>query len=329
MNSSQTMVVSKTLQNEAYDWVIRLTSGDATTADAEALKHWCAKSSAHKRAFGEAKLLWNVAGPAAREAVDRQLVSASAKWPSRRQSPLKRRAVFGGVAVMASAAIYMVMRPPLNIWPSLTELAANYHTGTGDQRQLLLADDISVDMNTQTTISLRPDANADDRIELISGEASVAMSPRASRPFIVVAAGGQTIASNARFNVQRLDTSVCVTCLSGSVQVETAGQSVTVRPQQQVSYDRHGLQTPSIADLDVTTAWQRGLLIFRNKPLSEVVVEINRYRPGKIILLNDELGNRPVFATFRIDHIQSVVSEIQQTFNAKVTALPGGIVFLS
>ncbi len=243
---------------------------------------------------------------------------------------MSRRAVFGGTAAVAvSAAFYMALRPPLHVWPSLAELTASYRTGTGDQRHLLLADHVSLIMNTQTTISIQPGSTEYDRIELLSGEASVAMSAHTPKSFIVTAAGGQTIASDAVFNVQHFDTSVCVTCLSGNVQVQADGQTVAVRPQQQVSYNHLGLQIPAVADLNAVTAWQRGLLVFSNTPLSEVIAEINRYRPGKIFLMNDDLGHRPVFATFRIDHIQSVVSEIQQTFNAKVTALPDGIVFLS
>ena len=46
------------LKSEAQDWIVRLTSGSATAADARALNAWCELSPAHAQAFAEAKALW-------------------------------------------------------------------------------------------------------------------------------------------------------------------------------------------------------------------------------------------------------------------------------
>src|ERR1700758_5406150 len=54
-----------TLKREAQQWVMRLTSGEATAADAEALKRWRLTSRAHRQAFAEANLLWDKLRPAA------------------------------------------------------------------------------------------------------------------------------------------------------------------------------------------------------------------------------------------------------------------------
>ncbi|WP_420235403.1 FecR/PupR family sigma factor regulator [Pseudomonas sp. ABY48] len=47
------------LKSEAQDWIVRLTSGRATTTDANALNAWCQRSPAHAQAFEEAKTLWH------------------------------------------------------------------------------------------------------------------------------------------------------------------------------------------------------------------------------------------------------------------------------
>jgi transmembrane sensor len=71
------------------------------------------------------------------------------------------------------------------------------------------------------------------------------------------------------------------------------------------------------------------LLVFRHEPLSHVVDEINRYRRGRIIVVNDALGRRPVVASFRIDRMDEVVPRIERALNVRATTLPGGIVLLS
>jgi transmembrane sensor len=71
------------------------------------------------------------------------------------------------------------------------------------------------------------------------------------------------------------------------------------------------------------------MLVFHNKPLAEVVEEIHRYRPGRIVVTNDELGRRVVNGTFRRDQLDSFVAQVQQLFGAKVTSLPAGLTLLS
>ncbi len=82
--------------------------------------------------------------------------------------------------------------------------------------------------------------------------------------------------------------------------------------------------TGGVGDPTVVTAWQRGLIIFHDVPLAAVVEEINRYRPGRIILFNDALAERKVVAGFRLDQIDDVVNCIAQALRAKIRSLSGG-----
>jgi transmembrane sensor len=81
-------------------------------------------------------------------------------------------------------------------------------------------------------------------------------------------------------------------------------------------------------DPAVVTAWKDGVLVFHETRLSEAIAEINRYRPGRIILTNAALGHRLFNARFRIKDVDGVTAQIQQVFGASATALPGGIVLL-
>ena len=76
------------------------------------------------------------------------------------------------------------------------------------------------------------------------------------------------------------------------------------------------------------TAWQQGLLIFRDVPLARVIDEVNRYRPGRIIVVDPRLGRREVVADFRLDRLDAVVEFVAQVMKAPVRSLPGGIVLL-
>jgi len=246
-----------------------------------------------------------------------------------RRTTSRRAVLGGGLAAAAAAAACAVVRPPLDLWPSLAELMADYRTATGEQRQVALSGDVSVQMNTQTSIALRPSEGGGDRVELIAGEASFATGSEPNHSLVVLAADGRTSATGAQFDVRRFGPAVCVTCVAGGVRVERRADAMAIGPGQQVRYDDNGFGRVTVVDPEQVTAWRQGVLIFRLTPLAEVVDEINRYRPGRVILLNAALGREVVSGRFRIDHIDEVLARLDQAFGAKSRALPGGVVVLS
>jgi transmembrane sensor len=314
------------LQSEAWKWVLHMTSGDATKADIAALERWCAENSLHAEAYARASGTWRAFGPAM-ENVARQDATLSASQGAGMQRFAGRRAFLGGVLAASAAGVtFMTVRPPLGLWPSLTELAADYRTATGEQRRIALADHVSVEMNTKTSLNIRRVTEAADHVELISGEVAVATQ---SGSIEVTAAHGRAWADSAQFNMRLDGSGVCVTCLDGIVHVEQQGRSVTLQQKQQVAYTERSLGQMAAIDPTEVVGWREGDLLFRDEPLSQVIEEINRYRPGKIVLVNEDLGRRRVTARFRLDRLEVVFIQLRETFSARVTPLPGGIVLVS
>ncbi len=316
------------MQDEARVWLRRLTSGTATTADVEALERWRSQGQAQAQAFAEAALLWDVTGEATKVVLSRSPILAD--WAnSNENAHLPRRVFIGGGAALAASLVGLaVVRPPLNLWPSLSELEADYRTRTGERRNIEVSGGVSVELNTRTSIDLRGGTDGIDAIELLTGEAMIATQAGSSRGFSVLAAEGQTIATNASFNVRKDGDTVCVTCMRGDLQVQYRQSVAALQERQQISYDARGLGQAGSIDPKIVTAWRQGLLIFRDVPLAVVIDEVNRYRPGKIILVDSRLGRREVVADFRLDRLDAVVEFAARVMKAPVRSLPGGIVLL-
>jgi transmembrane sensor len=298
----------------------------ATELDAAAFKRWCHQSTAHAATFAEVNLLWDRSYAAARKIASAETQPVTVARHGNAGSRLGRRA-FLGSAVAASAAAAMVVYPPLRLWPSLPELTADYRTGVGEQRRIAVANDISVNLNVQTSLSIRS-GDGGEAVELIAGEAAV-LTGSPAKPFVLIAAEGRAIASRAHFNVRHDRSDVCVTCLDGEVRVEHGGKVATLRQRQQVLYGGRGLEQVVTIDPVVVKAWQEGMLVFRNESLDRVIDEVNRYRSGKIVLMNRRLGRRSVEASFQIDRLDDIIALVRDAYDAKVTRLPGGIVLLS
>src|SRR5262249_36639693 len=103
----------------------------------------------------------------------------------------------------------------------------------------------------------------------------------------------------------------------------------TARQGQQVRYGERGLTEAATVDPAIVTAWHRGMLVLRNEPLARVVDEVNRYRPGRIVVLDRTLGKRQIDVSLRLDRIDDVIVLVHDIYGARVTHLPGGIVLLS
>lgn len=295
---------------------------------------WRNASPEHEAAFRDAIQLWNSFG----EGVRQLTVQSAEAVPQRlwldvarpRKMVISRRGLIGG-AVAASALVgYVAIRhPPLGLWPSLDELSADYRTSKGEQRTVALSDDVSLKLNTQTSIAVLSGAS-EPRVRIISGEAAIVSKRTSAAPLLVDAAAGQIQAAAASFNVRCLDETVSVSCLEGPVEAKWNGQSVRIGKGQQVSYSAaSGFAQLTSLDPVQVTAWQDGLLVVRDWPLSRVVDEINRYRPGKIVVLDSQLGQHMITGTFHLNHLDDFIGQARGLFGASVRALPGGVVILS
>lgn len=326
------MVGHARLQEQAQDWLARLTSGEATATDLAALKAWRARSPAHAEAFGEAALLWNVLGDVLADAKLHSLAREGelARPAGSRALMSRRGALLGGGLLVASlaGAAAVAVHPPLGLWPSWSELAAEYRTYKGEQRNIELADGMAVRINTQTSMDLRPTADGAVQIELIAGEAAFTPQQARTQGLVVHAGSGQARTRDAAFNIRRDGNTVSVSCINGEVLVSCEAGTTMLRHGQQIRFNERAMSEIAVVDSEVVTAWQRGLLVFRDEALSRVIEEVNRYRFGRIVLLDGELGRRRIVANFRLDRIDDVVEFVANVVQARARRLPGGIVLL-
>lgn len=321
-DTSTNQATPQALRRDAHAWVRRLASGEATVADAQALKHWCETSEAHAMAFAEARRLWREFGPAGEAVRHRQQASAA------RRAPRIGRRVFLGGAIATAAGAAVAVVAPAGLLSAFPSLAADLHTATGEQRQVALAPGLTVDLNTRTSVALTRAAGVLQGVDLLGGEIAVDNTRGTAQPFVVAAGEGRAIATQASFEVRNLGPQVCVTCVSGRVRVELGSHGVGLVAGQQVNYDRHGLGAPVQSDANIASAWRGGVLVFRDTPLAEVVDEINRYRAGHVVVVDGRLSRSRLNGRFRINQLEAVFAQIQQVLGASVTRLPGGIVLL-
>lgn len=315
-------------QRQARVWLRTLTSGDVKPWDAEAFRRWLSASPGNKEAFHEVRQRWEALKPGVGELLRTDPQAASFHARTLSGSSFGRRAFLGAAVGAAAVAGMAVLHPPARLWPSPGEWRADLRTATGEQQALTLGDGVNITLNTQTSIRQRVASEGVIGMDLLAGEAAVDMLAR-RHPFSVMAGEGRTLAEVGHFEVRYLAGKVRVTCVEGSVRVVHPAGQRTLQAAQQLVYDVVSVSGVAGVNTADTSAWRKGELVFSNTRLSDVLDEINRYRAGRVVLLNDSVRNNPVSGRFVIKALDSALSQLQHSFDLRARALPGGLLLLS
>jgi len=196
-----------------------------------------------------------------------------------------------------------------------------YRTAKGESAGIQLSDGSRIDLNTDTELSVQYSWTARS-VKLERGEALFSVVHNPEKPFEVIAAGGRIQDIGTRFNIYRQADRVSVTVLEGEVSVAAKQNAATQNliPGQQISYDSTG-QTSAIAyaDMTVATAWQKGQLVFKGRPLNKVLEQLGRYHDASLQVPDARLQSLKVSGVFPTNNLSLALNTIAGALPIKVS----------
>jgi transmembrane sensor len=306
------------LEAEARAWIVRLKSGTATEADLSRLAAWRQASPAAEAAFGRARAVWAALGPA----LD---ADASARVVPLHRPGMSRRAIFGAgagaiAAGLAGVAWFGATREPA---ASAGVIVA---TAKGERRRLAIGQTAVADLNTASRVRVWTEAGVQG-LELLKGEAIMTVAPS---PLRIVALVGRALVSSrgGQFLMRIEGEAASILCLKGQVRVSAGAERLTLDPDQLVTIAAEAVRLSRTADVESATSWRSGQLVYENRPLADVVEELNRYRPGRIVVRGEGLAERRVSGVVQLDRIDGALTNFARSLGVGVTRLPGGVVIL-
>ena len=309
------------LADEARAWVTLLLSGEATQGDARLLAGWRMTSPEHERAFAQAARTHQIA----REAI-RSLEAERTPQVERRfgRAPISRRVLIGGgVAVAAGLATIAVLRPD-GFTPSQLE---EIQTAKGERRTVDMGHGVSVELNTLSRVALRDDLGQGG-FELLRGEALVSVASSVS-PIQIATGAARIIAGGARLGLRNLSGDLSATCLEGQARVLLKGREALLSAGQKVVWGAGELGAVTQLAQAAGSEWWRGVLVFNNERLGDVIGELNRYREGRIVVANPAIADRRISGAFYINQLDQVVEQLRLAYGVKIVRMPGNILIVS
>jgi transmembrane sensor len=293
------------VEQEASEWIARLDADDVTAEDRARFEAWRGAHPRNARAFEELSRTWQrflKAAPLAHEGTFNESPQMQRAYARRRRWSW----------ALAASAILLTILGGVYLQHPVSPLP--FKTAVGEQLTVALPDGSSLELNSNSLA--RVDYSSRRRIiHLDRGEAFFKVAHDARRPFWVTAGGDWVRAIGTEFNVYLRPTSLQVTVRDGTVQAgESRDLRTTAQPDEQRLLPWVTLTRGQQADLETgaarkralspdelaeAVAWRTGTVYFENRPLAEVVAELNRYSAEQLVLEDDALRTLRVGGTFQ------------------------------
>ncbi|MDB6454262.1 FecR family protein [Falsirhodobacter sp. 20TX0035] len=271
------------LRDDACARFVRLRSPHCTGAEREAHCRWLADPG-HAAAFRAVEEMWGELG---------DLRDVAAVGPAR----LSRRRVLamgGGGLVAASAGAALV-------WPR-----SDFATPAARLARLPLPDGADLLLDAASR------ANLDAPVRHVHVRAGRARLRVGATEYQIIAPRCRIAARAAEVTIHLWDGQATVACHAGEVRLHPLQRStIALAAGQEVSLD-DALHVAPLSETE--TAWTSDRLVFHDRPLRQVVADLERWRGGRIILRGD---HRDMAVTGTFD-----ATRPEAALDALVAALP-------
>lgn len=324
MNGPTHNTPDETLDEQAAAWLVRVQSDAATDADWEALTAWLEQSDAHREAFEAVEMLSAEIDDIAGDLKTRLEPAPPKVVPFR---PRVRPQWIGIGAAAAAAALAVTATP----WLASAYYGApqTYQAGLGSTREVALADGSRIRLNAGSSLTVRLGWGR-RQVAMNEGEASFAVAHDPGRPFTARVGDQQVRDIGTEFNIRRRDGLIVVSVRSGEVAVTQP--SLGRQPVARLSAGQELRHTEGAAASDVARvnpdaafAWTRGQLVCDERPLADIVAELNR-RFGGGIQVSAQAGGRRFSGVLELDDRKSVARRLASYLSLSVDDKDGQLI---
>ena len=256
----------------------------ATDADRWAFRRWLAGDPKRHEAFNEVKRLWSdLETPAA--------ILGEGGWYRDTAKPARTLASRSLPYAASLAGCLLVVCAAL-LWRDaglIARMRADYATRPGERREITLAEGFSAYLDGDTALTVKLDSNG-RRIRLLRGRAWFDVMSSKGSSFAIATSDVEVRVIGTAFAMDWDHDEIGVVVERGVVAVSHANdKSVEVPAGQQVRVAGGRMGQATNVDAEAALAWRHGVIILDQAPLGRVVDELERMKPGRVIITDSSL----------------------------------------
>ena len=311
---------------EARRWFLAMQDSPSRRQQA-ACDKWREAHPAHEAAWRAIESVWqDTVSPSLQLAEKEANVLSgylAAMDKNRARKATRRRAGLAAALCVMLAGLWL-QNPS---W--MQNLSADQVAAKGERREVLLADGSKVLLDADSAFSIDFTAKA-RRIHLLRGGAFFDVVP-AKTPFIVDTRAGSVRVLGTQFDVRLQESGGVVTLARGSVAVSSPGQAqpTMMKPSQQVAFSPQGVAAPVSVNVQDAMAWHGGRYIFYRARLGDVMREVERYRPGRVVMPYSALADQRVTGSFSLADTDKALDSLQASIGFRMRKVTSYLVIIT
>ncbi len=258
----------------------RYLAGEASPAERAQVAAWAGADAANATELDRLQAAW-----AARETpgawdVDRAWTRLDSRLATATASvdlelmPVARRSAYRW---LAAAAVLVVAGA--GVWLATRSGPRVYETAVGERRQISLPDGSEVVLAPASRLTIQPGYGKSERSLLLDGRAWFEVHHDEARPFRVRARLAVVEDLGTEFEIDATSPEIKVAVVSGSVSVTIgSGAPMMLGPQDLGRVGPAGQgEVVHRAAVERLIAWRKGTLAFENRPVGQVLDEMERW----------------------------------------------------
>jgi len=298
------------------DLIVRYLSNEASTEEAEHLLNWVAADSLNQKIFADWMENWKreISTP---DVFDLQhgLAILNERVDEHEKETIKNKSSFTWIKIAASVMLLisstaLFITLPFNRDPGLSEYK-EYYSPAGRLTTIILHDNTKVTLNENTTLKYPAKFTDNKREVILEGEAFFEVTKDSNRPFFVHTGELATKVLGTSFNIQTLFGTTTIAVATGKVMVSKGTSNTFLLPEEQVTYSAVTKKIiKGSADLESVLAWSKQELIFRDTPLSEVAILLEKKYHLRITFEKETLKRCLITGKFKNQSLEKILEAI-------------------
>lgn len=302
----------------ATEWYLKMQDDACTPEQRSALHDWLQADPMHRLPYGRMDSIWSRFGQvdarAGKAALDASLAGAGRR----------RRALAGALmlAFTVAGSGWLALHSQ-----TARYLLADHRTAPGERLTITLDDGSRITLNTDSAIDEQY-SGRERRIVLQRGEILVEVSADPQRPFVVESRHATARALGTQYVVRDDADATRVAVIESTVEAcsRAVGTCTTLAPGSATRITDEGVGATEAADIDALIGWRDGVLAVDDKPLSEVLAELERYRRGTLYYDPEALQGLSVSGVFPLDDTDRALAALSANLPLRITRFTSYVV---
>jgi transmembrane sensor len=303
-------------------WAAEFDAGDLSTETRRAYESWCDADPRHLALIERMRRFDTDFEQL--DSVEKVAVEQAVRTPVHR----RRRA---GAALLAVA---LVLAGGMGASRSfmVRDYLADVRTPVGTQRTLAMADGSRLVVDTASSVDLRDGARSRG-VTLFRGQVMVEVAPDRTRPFVVETRSGTATALGTAYSVRQMDRAMIVTVLHSRVRVCPAkaqddAACMIFSAGQSGAATENGVRRLPDVNVEQAAVWTKGWLEADDRPLVDILVELNRYRASPVQFSASDLHDLRVTGSYPLTDSDRAIRAMADSNGLRLSRGADGVLSL-